>query len=242
VARIVEDVAPRALLDDPPEVHDRDPVADLPDHAQVVADEDVRQAEPIAQADEQVHDLGADRDVERRDRLVEDEDRGLGGERAGDADALALAARQLVRIALGQRGGRADHAEQLLGAQPPGGAIGAKLVHREDLDQRRRDRARCRGAPPGARAARLVGHDLQTGRRSVGPAARRRRTAASRAMPACSRPRETSPRSATPSRRAATTVGGASGSPTPWRRSSLTGASPGRPWLLDAPPRGGGRR
>ena len=48
---------------------------------------------------EQVDDLRLDRDVERGDRLVADEHVGLHGERAGDGDALALAAGELVRIA-----------------------------------------------------------------------------------------------------------------------------------------------
>src|SRR5262249_2748424 len=39
------------------------------------------------------------RDVERRHRLVGDDHLGLAGQRPGDADALALAARELVRIA-----------------------------------------------------------------------------------------------------------------------------------------------
>ena len=46
---------------------------------------------------EQVHDAGLDRHVERGDRLVEHDQLGLERERAGDADALALAAGELVR-------------------------------------------------------------------------------------------------------------------------------------------------
>ena len=44
-------------------------------------------------------DLRLDRDVERRDRLVGDDELRLQDERARDADALALAARELVRVA-----------------------------------------------------------------------------------------------------------------------------------------------
>ena len=51
----------------------------------------------VADVGEQVEDLGLDRDVERRDRLVEDDHARLGGERAGDRDALALAARERAR-------------------------------------------------------------------------------------------------------------------------------------------------
>ena len=56
-----------------PEVHDGDPVGDLPDHRQVVRDEDVGQVEVALQVPQQVQDLRLDRDVERRDRLVADD-------------------------------------------------------------------------------------------------------------------------------------------------------------------------
>ena len=55
----------RPDLDDLAEVHDRDPVADVLDDRQVVGDEQVRQAEPLAQVGQQVEDLRLDRHVER---------------------------------------------------------------------------------------------------------------------------------------------------------------------------------
>ena len=79
-------------LGDPPEVHDRDPVADVLDDAHVVGDEHVGQAELALERLEQVEDLGLDRHVERRHRLVADDEVRLEDERPGDADALALAA------------------------------------------------------------------------------------------------------------------------------------------------------
>ena len=52
-------------------------------------------------------------DVERRGRLVGDDQRRAAGERAGDHQALALAAGELVRIALEHRFGLGDlHAAQ----------------------------------------------------------------------------------------------------------------------------------
>jgi len=42
VLRVIEDLVERALLHDPPRVHDRDPVGDVRDHAQVVRHEDDR--------------------------------------------------------------------------------------------------------------------------------------------------------------------------------------------------------
>ena len=64
---------------------------------------------------EQVDDLRLDRDVERRDRLVGDDEVGVERERARDADALALAARELVRVARRRVGRQPDDLEQLRG-------------------------------------------------------------------------------------------------------------------------------
>ena len=86
-------------LDDLPEVHDRDPVGDVADDGEVVGDEEVGEPELLLQLDEQVQHLRLDRDVERRHRLVGDDELRLQDERAGDPDALALAAAELVRVA-----------------------------------------------------------------------------------------------------------------------------------------------
>ena len=67
-------------------------------------------------AAEQVEHLGLDRDVERRDRLVGDEQLGLERDRAGDADPLALAAGELVRVAVVVLGVEPDAVHQLLDA------------------------------------------------------------------------------------------------------------------------------
>ena len=65
----------RAALDDAPAVHDDRLVGDLAHDREVVADEDVGDAGPLADVGEQVEDLRLDRDVERGDRLVEDRSR-----------------------------------------------------------------------------------------------------------------------------------------------------------------------
>ena len=87
--------------------------------------EDVGQPELALQADQQVDDLGLDRDVEGAQRLVADDQPRLRRERAGDADALALAAAELARQALGRLGAEADQIEQLGDAVPPRGRIDA---------------------------------------------------------------------------------------------------------------------
>ena len=75
-------------------------VRDVPDDGQVVGDEHVGEAELVLQVLEQVDDLGLDRHVERGDRLVADDQLRPQRDGAGDADALALAAGELVGVAV----------------------------------------------------------------------------------------------------------------------------------------------
>ena len=86
-------------LRDATEVHDRDPVADVLDHAHVVGHEEIGQPKLALQLLEQVQDLGLDRHVERGDGLVADDQVGFEDERPGDPDPLALPAGKLVRVA-----------------------------------------------------------------------------------------------------------------------------------------------
>ena len=53
-------------LDDAAEIHHGDAVGDVLHHGEIVRDEDVGEAEPVLQVAQQVEDLRADRDVERR--------------------------------------------------------------------------------------------------------------------------------------------------------------------------------
>ena len=101
-------------LDDLAEIHHRDAVGDVLDHGEIVRDEDVGELQPVLQVAQQVQDLRADRDVERGHRLVANDQLWFDRERAGDRDALALAAGKFVGIA--PRGTRlkADQAQQLL--------------------------------------------------------------------------------------------------------------------------------
>ena len=60
-------------LDDAAEIHHRHAVADVLDHREVVRDEQVGEPELVLQVHQQVDDLRLDRHVERRDRLVADD-------------------------------------------------------------------------------------------------------------------------------------------------------------------------
>ena len=82
------------------EIEHQDPVGDVLHHTEVVGDEDEREVEVALEIGEQVDDLGLHAHVESRDRLVADHELRLHDEGAGNVDALALAARELVRIAV----------------------------------------------------------------------------------------------------------------------------------------------
>ena len=85
----------------------------MPDHAEVVGDQHVGEAERLLQVGEEVEDLGLDRDVERRDRLVGYYQSWLQCDRPSNPDPLALAARQLVGIPLSLLGRQAHQLQQL---------------------------------------------------------------------------------------------------------------------------------
>ena len=69
------------------------------------------------EAQELVLQPGAGHGVDRAERLVHQQHRRVGGERAGDADALALPAGELRRVAVAVRAGfEADELEQLVDA------------------------------------------------------------------------------------------------------------------------------
>src|SRR5580704_3587849 len=99
--RIAVDRLDRPQLDDLAEIHHQHAVAEILHDVEVVADEEVGQAELGLEIDQHVQHLRLDRLVERRHRLVEDDQTWPQRQSARDVDPLALAARQLVRIALG---------------------------------------------------------------------------------------------------------------------------------------------
>jgi hypothetical protein len=123
-----EHLAGGARLDDAAGIHHRDAVAELRHHPEIVGDEQHRHAELPSQAVDEIEDLGLHGDVEGRGGLVRDEKVGLVRERDGDHHALALAAGELVRIAL-ERTGRRRNADEI------------EEVHGSLASRRRADRA-----------------------------------------------------------------------------------------------------
>ena len=97
-------------FDDAAEIHDRGAAADVLDEPKIVSDEEIGQAQFLLQVDEKVHDLCLDGDIERRHRLVGDDQRRVERERAGDTDALPLSTAEFVRISVDRRWIQSDEA------------------------------------------------------------------------------------------------------------------------------------
>ena len=121
-------------LDDATAKHDRDARRDAAHDVEVVTDEEHGQSELFPQPQHQVQHLCLDRDVEGADGLVGDQDLRLRGQRSGDADALALSAREVRRIALCGAGRQADEIEQLPHSHA-GVATRGQLVHVQHLGE-----------------------------------------------------------------------------------------------------------
>ncbi len=67
----------RGELDDAPDVHHGDPIADMLDDTQIMSDEDAGQAEFVLEVLQQVERLRLHGHIERRDRLVRDHELGI---------------------------------------------------------------------------------------------------------------------------------------------------------------------
>ena len=108
-------------------------------------------------ADEVVDDAGHDR-VEAGGRLVEEDHRRVGGDGAGEADALLHAAGELGRVEVGGLGAEAD-AGELVDREVAGGAAAERRRGGRGSGGRRRSArpSGCRRAPPPGRACRSGG-------------------------------------------------------------------------------------
>src|ERR1700675_189531 len=106
-----QDARGGAALHDPARAHDDQLVGQRLDDAEIVADEEVGEAVANLQLAEEIDDLGLHRYVEGRGRLVEDDQLRAKDDGARDGDALALAARELMRVAVAG-GGIEAHLEQ----------------------------------------------------------------------------------------------------------------------------------
>jgi FtsZ-binding cell division protein ZapB len=100
VERVGVQLLGRGHLDDAAEVHDGHAVGDVLDDGEAVRDEEVGEVELALQVFQKVDDLRLHAHVERGDGLVGHDELRVQGERPRDADALALPAGELVRVAV----------------------------------------------------------------------------------------------------------------------------------------------
>ncbi len=154
VARRLEERVAVGDLDDPSQIHDRDAVADMAHHPEVVGDHQHGQPVTALEIRQQIEDLRAHRGVERRGRLVADQEGRLEEKRPAYDDPLQLAARALPRVAFGEALVEADllqHAHDHLPA----------LVERADaVLRKRRLHARANLHARVERAERILEHEL----------------------------------------------------------------------------------
>ena len=118
--RVVEYVHGRAHLDNLARIHDRDSLRDFGDHSQIMRNQNQRKVIFFAQTVEEFEDLSLDRDVERRRRLIRNDQRWTANQRHRDHDALTHAARQVMGIIFGAlfRIGNRHGLHGLYGASP----------------------------------------------------------------------------------------------------------------------------
>ena len=154
VRRSREELVDGSDLDDVPQIHDRDAIADVTHGAQVVRDHEQRQIEAPPEDGEQVQNLCPNGGIDRRDRLVADQEPGPQQQRPGDDDALQLAAGALVRVMPRDRGVEADIGQGLADARQA-------LPGRSDAVLAERHRQRPLDSHPGIeRAGRVLEHHL----------------------------------------------------------------------------------
>ena len=99
-------------LDQLAQIHNTDAVGDMLDNAQVMRDKEVGQPHLLLQILKHIDDLRLNRDIQRGDRLIADDELRVHSQRTGDADTLTLTARELVRVAVGMLTVQADTLQQ----------------------------------------------------------------------------------------------------------------------------------
>lgn len=117
MARRGKDPCRRCALEDLAQIHHRDLVADVAHDAKVMTDEQIGQPSFALHTADQVQHLHLHRHVQRRDRLVKDDQVGFGRQRARQSDPLPLPALELVRVKRFQFGAQPDLGQQLLNAR-----------------------------------------------------------------------------------------------------------------------------
>lgn len=82
---------------DASQIHHRNPMREMPHHAQIVRHEQDREPQPLLQLQQQVEYLRLHGNIQCRYDLVGDQQLRLDGKRAGNGDALPLTAGEMLR-------------------------------------------------------------------------------------------------------------------------------------------------
>ena len=96
------------------QIHNADGIGNIAHNGQVMGDKDVGQAQLLLQRFEQVDDLCLNRNIQRRNRLIADNQLWVAGQGAGNAQALALATAHLVGVALAHFGNHLNRGQQFV--------------------------------------------------------------------------------------------------------------------------------
>src|SRR3989442_11672387 len=114
--RVLEQLARRRLLNDPPEIHDGHAIGHLANDAEVVGDQEVRQLLLPWDVSQQVQDLRLDRDIQGARRFIEQEKFRFGCEGSSNRDPLSLASGELMRKSIEVVGPQSDVFKKLRGS------------------------------------------------------------------------------------------------------------------------------
>jgi hypothetical protein len=87
-----------AELDEFTAVHHRNPMTNMPDDSNIMADKDNRQIELYLQSHQKIDNLSLQGDIEGRDGFIRHDYLWLHCKSAGNTNPLSLAARQLMRV------------------------------------------------------------------------------------------------------------------------------------------------
>ena len=97
MAGVGEDFLHGALFHYAACVHDNNIVGHLRNNAEVMGDEHDGRVDAVLQVAQQIQNLGLNRHIKRRGRLIRNDDLGVAGQRHSDHDALTHTAGQLMR-------------------------------------------------------------------------------------------------------------------------------------------------
>src|SRR4051812_27733692 len=118
-------------------------------------DKEISQAKLFLEVLKKVHDLGLDGDIQRRDRLVANDELRLHCKRSRDGDPLPLASRELMGIPAHRFSPEPAKIEELKYSLHSFGAIGSEPMDRQRLQQDLLD-----GHPGIERSVRILKDDL----------------------------------------------------------------------------------